>query len=69
MCRDLWLCCSEDSLPVEGIVESDESYFGGFAKADAGKAPVFGTLKRGGKLYDPMSARIRSCPYSAEDCA
>ncbi len=42
--------------PVSGEVEVDESYFGGYRKgkrgrAAAGKIPVFGLLKRGGKVY------------------
>jgi transposase len=39
-----------------GEIEVDESYFGGHRKENrgrgaAGKAPVFGLLKRGGKVY------------------
>jgi ISXO2-like transposase domain len=57
----------EDSLPVEGLVEVDESYFGGVRKGKrgrgaAGKIPVFGILKRGGKVH--TSAKTRSCPSS-----
>src|SRR5882762_10717475 len=49
----------EDSLPVEGLVEVDESYFGGVRKGKrgrgaAGKIPVFGLLKRAGKVYTTM---------------
>jgi len=41
---------------IEGEVEVDESYFGGRRKGKrgrgaAGKVPVFGLLKRGGKVY------------------
>ena len=41
---------------VDGPVEVDESYFGGKRKGKrgrgaAGKVPVFGLLKRGGKVY------------------
>ncbi len=58
----------EDCLPVEGLAEVDESYFGGVRKGKrgrgaAGKVPVFGILKRGGKVTTvmiPMSARTRS---------
>ena len=43
----------EDSLPLEGLVEVDESYFGGVRKGKRGrgaaiKVAVFGILKRGG---------------------
>jgi len=46
----------EDSDPFTGEVEVDESYFGGRRKGKrgrgaAGKIPVFGLLKRGGKVY------------------
>jgi hypothetical protein len=45
----------------------DESYFGGVRKGKrgrgaAGKIPVFGILKRGGKVH--TSAKTRSCPSS-----
>ncbi len=50
----------------EGEVEIDESYFGGKLKGkrgqgSAGKAPVFGLLKRGGKVY------IRLVPNAKSD--
>ena len=53
------------SLPVEGLVEVDESYFGGARKGKrgrgaAGKVPVFGILKRGGKVYTRMIADASS---------
>ena len=40
----------------DGEIEVDESYFGGKRKGKrgrgaAGKIPVFGLLKRGGKVY------------------
>ncbi len=46
----------EDESPFGGEVEVDESYFGGIRKGQrgrgaAGKIPVFGILKRGGKVY------------------
>ena len=46
----------ENSDPFFGEVEVDESYFGGKRKGKrgrgaAGKIPVFGLLKRGGKVY------------------
>ena len=48
---------AQESLEVfEGEIEVDESYFGGNQKGKrgrgaAGKTPVFGLLKRGGKVY------------------
>ena len=41
----------ENSLPVEGLVEVDESYFGGVRRgaAQAGKLPVFGILSAAAK--------------------
>ena len=52
------------SLPVEGLVEVDESYFGGVRKGKrgrgaAGKIPVFGILKRGGKVDTVMIPDVR----------
>lgn len=47
----------QESLSIfEGEIEVDESYFGGTRKGQrgrgaAGKVPVFGLLKRGGKVY------------------
>ena len=46
----------EDNNPFEGEIEVDESYFGGHRKGNrgrgaAGKVPVFGILKRGGKVF------------------
>ena len=45
-----------DVTPFAGEIEVDESYFGGRRKGKrgrgaAGKVPVFGLLKRGGKVY------------------
>ena len=45
--------------PLAGHVEVDESYFGGHRKGKrgrgaAGKVPVFGLLKRGGRVYTVM---------------
>ena len=52
-------CLIASKLPsyeLSGEVEADESYFGGVRKGKrgrgaAGKIPVFGLLKRGGKVY------------------
>ena len=46
----------EKQSPFTGEIEVDESYFGGRRKGKrgrgaAGKVPVFGLLKRGGKVY------------------
>ena len=46
----------EKAAPLHGEVEVDESYFGGRRKGKrgrgaAGKVPVFGLLKRGGRVY------------------
>jgi transposase len=44
------------SYELSGEIEADESYFGGIRKGKrgrgaSGKVPVFGLLKRGGKVY------------------
>lgn len=54
--RELIYQAMEDATPFSGEVEVDESYFGGKRKGKrgrgaAGKVPVFGLLKRGGKVY------------------
>jgi transposase-like protein len=46
----------EKASPVAGCIEVDESYFGGYRKGKhgrgaTGKVPVFGLLKRGGRVY------------------
>ena len=46
----------EKNSPLAGQIEVDESYFGGHRKGKhgrgaAGKVPVFGLLKRGGRVY------------------
>ena len=43
-------------MPIVKAVEIDECYFGGVRKGKrgrgaAGKVPVFGILKRGGRVY------------------
>ena len=47
---------TEEEAPFSGEIEVDESYFGGVRKGKrgrgaAGKVPVFGLLKRGGRVY------------------
>lgn len=54
--RELIYQVIENSTPLSGEIEVDESYFGGKRKGKrgwgaAGKTPVFGLLKRGGKVY------------------
>lgn len=54
----------EKASPVCGEVEVDESYFGGVRKGKrgrgaAGKVPVFGLLKRGGRVYTVMPPNLR----------
>ena len=54
--RELIFKVVEDASPFSGEIEVDESYFGGKRKGKrgrgaAGKVPVFGLLKRGGKVY------------------
>jgi len=48
-----------DSPFLSGEIEVDESYFGGYRKGKhgrgaTGKVPVFGLLKRGGRVYTAM---------------
>ena len=55
----------EDETPFFGEIEVDESYFGGHRKGQrgrgaAGKVPVFGILKRGGKVYTKVISDTRS---------
>jgi transposase len=54
--RELIYRAAEDETPFGGEIEVDESYFGGRRKGKrgrgaAGKVPVFGLLKRGGKVF------------------
>ena len=54
--RQLIFEAEEEHTPFSGEVEVDESYFGGRRKGKRGrgakgKVPVFGLLKRGGKVY------------------
>jgi transposase len=55
----------EDLSPLEGEVEIDESYFGGKRKGKrgrgaAGKTPVFGLLKRKGRVYTAVIQDTKS---------
>jgi len=54
--REIIYQATEDEMPFFGEIEVDESYFGGKRKGKrgrgaSGKVPVFGLLKRGGKVY------------------
>ena len=53
----------DEVFPLSGEVEVDESYFGGKRKGKrgrgaAGKVPVFGILKRGGRVYTKMIPEV-----------
>lgn len=57
--RDIITANLELEFPFDGEVEVDESYFGGVRKGRrgrgaAGKVPVFGLLKRGGRVHACM---------------
>ncbi len=50
------IASKQESFVLSGEIEVDESYFGGVRKGKrgrgaGGKVPVFGLLKRGGKVY------------------
>ena len=56
---------NQENLEFEGEIELDESYFGGVRKGKrgrgaAGKIPVFGILKRGGKVYASIIDNTKS---------
>ncbi|MES2663754.1 MAG: IS1595 family transposase [Pseudomonadota bacterium] len=55
----------EQALEFSGEIELDESYFGGTRKGkrgrgSVGKVPVFGILKRGGKVYAQVIDNAKS---------
>ena len=63
--RQLICDAVEDETPFFGEIEVDESYFGGRRKGKrgrgaAGKVPVFGILKRGGRVYTKVIPDTRS---------
>ena len=63
--RDIIAWRLDEASRLAGEVEADESYFGGKRKGKrgrgaAGKVPVFGILKRGGKVYTKMIPNARS---------
>ena len=63
--REIIYQATEDETPFSGEIEVDESYFGGTRKGKrgrgaAGKVPVFGLLKRGGKVYAQVIPNTQS---------
>ena len=63
--RQLIYQAVEDETLFSGEIEVDESYFGGRRKGKRGrgaasKVPVFGILKRGGKVYTKVIPDVRS---------
>ena len=63
--RELIFRAAADAAPFTGEIEVDESYFGGHRKGKrgrgaAGKVPVFGLLKRGGKVYAVVIADAKA---------
>ena len=63
--RQLIYATVADTAPFAGEIEVDESYFGGRRKGKrgrgaAGKVPVFGLLKRGGKVYAVVIANAKA---------
>jgi len=53
------------AFPEPGLFEVDESYFGGTRKGKrgrgaAGKVPVFGILKRGGRVYTQIIGNTKT---------
>ncbi len=69
---------TEDEVPFSGEIEVDESYFGGAHKGKrgrgaGGKVPVFGLLKRGGRVYAKAIADTRGQDtdgyHAGQDCS
>ena len=63
--RELIYQAIADTAPLAGEIEVDESCFGGHRKGKrgrgaAGKVPVFGLLKRGGKVYAVVIADAKA---------
>jgi transposase len=62
--REIIYRATEDEAPFSGEIEVDESYFGGTRKGKrgrgaGGKVPVFGLLKRGGRVYSKAISDTR----------
>ena len=63
--RQIIELATAEETPFSGEIEVDESYFGGIRKGKrgrgaAGKVPVFGILKRGGKVYTKVIPDART---------
>src|ERR1700734_39873 len=63
--REIIALESEDTAPLFGEIEVDESYFGGHRKGKrgrgaSGKIPVFGLLKRGCRVHAVMIPSAKS---------
>ena len=63
--REIICLATEEETPFTGEIEVDESYFGGTRKGKrgrgaAGKVPVFGILKRGGRVYTQVIPDAKS---------
>lgn len=63
--RELICYAVADATSFTGEIEVDESYFGGHRKGKhgrgaAGKVPVFGLLKHGGKVYAAVIADAKA---------
>lgn len=63
--REIVAARIEDECPIHGEIEIDECYFGGVRKGKrgrgaGGKVPVFGILKRGGRVYTKMIPDVRA---------
>jgi transposase len=77
--REIVYQATEDETPFAGEIEVDESYFGGRRKGRrgrgaAGKVPVFGLLKRGGKVYakaipNAKGKTLKAIVYSDSFCS
>jgi len=63
--QSIYQCQLELELQFVGEVELDESYFGGYRKGEKGrstksKVPVFGMLKRGGKVFTQVVPDVKA---------
>ena len=63
--REIICLATGEETPFTGEIEVDESYFGGTRKGKrgrgaAGKVPVFGILKRGGRVYTQVIPDAKS---------